>query len=129
MRWPPWRQVPAPDETSAADGEIVWSWRRDPGVYAACLCGLGNGDNKGRSPGRVRISRKAIARGRSGCPGCTCQSRVLFSTGLSHTVLRAQSAPGLPCALCQREGLEDASLRRKTRRENEDACLSTVHVS
>jgi hypothetical protein len=21
-------------ETSAADGEIVWSWRRDPGVYA-----------------------------------------------------------------------------------------------
>jgi hypothetical protein len=27
------RQVLAPDETSAADGEVVWSWRRDPGVY------------------------------------------------------------------------------------------------
>jgi len=21
------------DETFAADGEVVWSWRRDPGVY------------------------------------------------------------------------------------------------
>ena len=40
-----------PDETFAAYGEIVWSWRRDPGVYPACLCGNGNGDNKGRFPG------------------------------------------------------------------------------
>jgi len=23
----------SPDETLTADGEIVWSWRRDPGVY------------------------------------------------------------------------------------------------
>jgi hypothetical protein len=36
----------------------------------------GNGDNKGRSPGRARISRKAIARGKPGCLGCTCQNRV-----------------------------------------------------
>jgi len=39
---------------AAAYGEIVWSWRRDPGVYPACLCGLGNGGKKGRSPGRAR---------------------------------------------------------------------------
>ena len=63
MRWPPWRQVLAPGETFTADGEVVWFWRRDPGVYPARLCGHGNGDNKGRSPGRARISRKAIARG------------------------------------------------------------------
>jgi hypothetical protein len=44
----------------------------------AGLCWRGNGDNKGRSPGRVRISRKAIARGKPGCPGCTCQIRVRF---------------------------------------------------
>ena len=49
-----------PGETPAADGEIVWSWRRDPGVYPACLCGLGNGGKKGRSPGRVRISRQTL---------------------------------------------------------------------
>ena len=39
------------DENAAAYGEIVWTWRRDPGVYPARLCGLGNGGNKGRSPG------------------------------------------------------------------------------
>jgi len=27
------RQVLAPDENAAAYGEVVWSWRRDPGVY------------------------------------------------------------------------------------------------
>jgi hypothetical protein len=43
-----------PDENAAADGKVVWSWRRDPGVNPARLCGHGNGDNKGRSPGRAR---------------------------------------------------------------------------
>jgi hypothetical protein len=60
MRWTLRRQVLAPDENAAADGEVVWSWRRDPGVYPARLCGHGNGDNKGRSPGRARISRKPL---------------------------------------------------------------------
>jgi hypothetical protein len=32
MRWTLWRQVLAPGETFTADGEVVWSWRRDPGV-------------------------------------------------------------------------------------------------
>jgi len=40
-----------PDENAAAYGEVVWPWRRDPGVYPPCPCGCGNGDNKGRSPG------------------------------------------------------------------------------
>jgi hypothetical protein len=52
------------DETLAADGEVVWSWRRDRGVDPARLSGLGNGGNKRRSPGRARISRKTIARGK-----------------------------------------------------------------
>jgi hypothetical protein len=34
MRWPLVAQVIlSPDETLLADGEVVWSWRRDPGVY------------------------------------------------------------------------------------------------
>src|SRR5262245_4082479 len=32
LRWPLWRQVISPDETFAADGEVVRSWRRDRGV-------------------------------------------------------------------------------------------------
>ncbi len=103
----------SPDENAAAYGEVVWSWRRDPGVTLA-VSPAGNGGKKGRSPGRVRISRKPIARGRPGCLGCTCSStRVHFCSTPTHTGLRAQSAPGLPCALCQREGQRIAKLGRK----------------
>src|SRR6201990_3286256 len=74
----------SPDENAAAYGEVVWSWRRDPGVYPSRPCGNGNGGNKGRSPGRARISRKAVARGKPGCLGCTCQTRVRSSTTIAH---------------------------------------------
>jgi hypothetical protein len=47
-------------------------------------CRRGNGDNKGRSPGRARISRKAIARGKPGCLGCTCQIRVHSFSASAH---------------------------------------------
>jgi hypothetical protein len=86
------RQVIFTRRTSAADGEIVWSWRRDPGVYPARLCGLGNGDNKGRSPGRARINRKTIARGKPGCLGCTCQTRVRFFATIAHGAAGAVGA-------------------------------------
>jgi len=53
-------------------------------------CWRGNGDNKCRSPGRARISRKPIARGKPGCLGCTCQTRVrcfaVFAHGTAGTV-------------------------------------------
>jgi hypothetical protein len=78
------RQVIFTGRNAAAYGEIVWSWRRDRGVYPARPCRLGNGDNKRRSPGRARISRKAIARGKPGCLGCTCQTRVRSSTNSAH---------------------------------------------
>ena len=115
----------APDENAAAYGEVVWSWRRDPGVYPLRLCGDGNGDNEGRSPGRARISRKAIARGKPGCPGCTCQTRVRVFCAFLHTALRAQSAPGFPCALCSKRDNELASTRAKTSRGNAAGCLKT----
>ena len=112
MRWTLRRQAGSlAGRNAAAYGEVVWSWRRDRGVYPARLCGLGNGDNKRRSPGRARISRKAIARGKPGCLGCTCLIRVRCFYFL-HTVLRAQSAPGFPCALCSREGQRIAKLGR-----------------
>src|SRR5215470_8083151 len=97
------RHARMPDESAAAYDEVVWSWRRDPGATLAEVLLPATGARKAASPRRARISRKAIARGRPGCLGCTCQIRVLSSL-LSHTVLRAQSAPGFPCALCQREG-------------------------
>ena len=38
LQWTLWRQAGfgTPGETSTADGEVVWSWRRDPGVYPRC---------------------------------------------------------------------------------------------
>ena len=74
-------------------------------------CWRVNGDKKRRSPGRARISRKAIARGKSGCLGCTCLIRVRFLLPL-HTVPRAQSAPGFPCALSSERDNDLAKLRR-----------------
>jgi hypothetical protein len=83
-------------------------WRLSCGRYPA-----DNGDNKRRSPGRARISRQTIARGESGCLGCTCQTRVRSYYPL-HTVLRAQSAPGFPCALSSERdnGLEQPGQKR-----------------
>jgi hypothetical protein len=48
-----------------ADGEVVWSWRRDAGAKLAMMLThrAGDGGKKARSPGRSRIIRKAIARG------------------------------------------------------------------
>src|SRR5262249_47768905 len=69
-------------KTLAAYGEIVWSWRRDRGVKLAGPAG--DGGKKRRSPGRARISRKTIARGKPGCPGCTCQNRVHSSLRSAH---------------------------------------------
>src|SRR5262250_3044373 len=74
----------SPDETSAADGEVVWSWRRDPGATLAETIPPATGARKAASPGRVRISRKPIARGKPGCLGCTCQTRVRSSLPFAH---------------------------------------------
>src|SRR5262249_26460127 len=64
--------------------------------------------------GEHEVSRKTIARGKPGCPGCTCGlTRVLSIPDFPHTGLRAQSAPGFPCALFQGEGQRDAKLGRK----------------
>ena len=38
------------DENAPAYGEIVWSWRRDPGATLA-VSSAGNGGKKGRFPG------------------------------------------------------------------------------
>ena len=103
MRWTLRRQV-VPDENAAAYGEIVWSWRRDPGATLAASLLLTTGARKAASPGRARISRKTTRAGKAG------MSRLYLSNPCAlfhyplHTVLRAQSAPGFPCALCPREG-------------------------
>ena len=124
------RRACSPDVTPAAYGEVVWSWRRDRGVDPACLCGFGNGDNKRRSPGRARISRKAIAWGKPGCLGCTCSPCPCAYRTWDARVLRRAGSTG---AVSARLSLRPLRFRGTTRlqdsgrscRENAIGCLKS----
>jgi hypothetical protein len=67
MRWTLWRQAGfSPDENAAADGEVVWSWRRDPGATLAEVP-AGNGGKKGRFPGEsTKETVKTTRAGKAG---------------------------------------------------------------
>src|SRR4029077_13344554 len=86
LRWTLRRQCDASrmDENAAAYGEVVWSWRRDPGATLAGKARQATGARKAASPGRARISRQTIARGKPGCLGCTCQTRVRSALPIAH---------------------------------------------
>ena len=66
------RRARSPDVTPAAYGEVVWSWRRDRGVYFAGGIPQTTVTKNAAHRGEHEVSRKAIARGKSGCLGCTC---------------------------------------------------------
>jgi hypothetical protein len=56
-------------KTLAADGEVVWSWRRDPGATLAEVS-AGNGGKNGRFTGEsTKETVKPLARGKPGCLG------------------------------------------------------------
>jgi hypothetical protein len=80
-----------------------------------------NGGKKGRSPGRARISRKTIARGKPGCPGCTCQNRVHSSLRSAHGAAGAVGArlSLRPCS----KGATRLQNSGKSCRGNENACF------
>ena len=59
------RRVRPPDETLAAYGEVVWSWRRDRGVYPARLvAGSATVTKNAAHRGEHEASRQTIARGK-----------------------------------------------------------------
>src|SRR5262245_50272097 len=62
-----WRQAGShpPDETFTAYGEVVWSWRRDPGATLAASVPLTTGARKAASPGRARRKPLRPLRGES----------------------------------------------------------------
>ena len=71
-RWRGWRWAVAASggfilagRSAAADGEVVWSWRRDPGVKPMERS-IGDGGKKGRSPGRARKKPQNLRTGKAG---------------------------------------------------------------
>src|SRR5689334_8049823 len=97
------------DENAAAYGEIVWSWRRDPGATPAGAIPPATGARKAASPGRARISRQTIARGRPGCLGCTCLIRVRSLLPIAH---------GAAGAVGARPSLRPLSKREQAKMQN-----------
>ena len=70
MRWTWLRQVLfVPDETLATYGEVVWSWRRDPGVKLSGKSQIATVAKEAAHRGEHERSRQTIARGKPGCSG------------------------------------------------------------
>jgi len=61
-----------PDESAAAYGEVVWSWRRDPGVKSAGVVPPATVAKQAAHRGEHEGNRQTIARGKPGRSGCTC---------------------------------------------------------
>src|SRR5882757_935199 len=106
-----------------ADGEVVWSWRSDAGVkLAKTLTRLADdGGNQAWSPGRSRISRKAIAQGRPDDPPVpVVLPRAFFCT---RTMGAVGTRPSLRPLLFR--GRLDRITRTHSCREIMDSRLST----
>jgi hypothetical protein len=52
------------DDGKAAYGEVVWSWRRDRGVYPARVAGSATVTKNAAHRGEHEGNRKTIARGK-----------------------------------------------------------------
>src|SRR4030095_9219290 len=77
--------------------------------------------------GRVRISRKAIARGKPGCLGCTCSStRVLSFTTFAHGTAGAVGARLSLRPLSKERDNEIAKLGQIVSRERERRCRAAT---
>jgi hypothetical protein len=95
-------------------------WRQVGAKYRA-----DDGGKTGRSPGRARETVKPLRGESRDVSAVPVVQPVCISVALSHTGLRAQSAPGFPCAPLSERGTTKCKTRAKTSRGNEDSCLST----
>ena len=100
-----------------------------PGAATLALpagaCSRTTGARKAASPGRARISRKTIARGRPGCLGCTCQNRVHSFSSFSTRRCGRSQRPAFPAPSLRRGSERNDKTRAKARRGNAFGCLKT----
>ena len=108
-------------ERSDAHGEVVWSWH--PGADAKLALQVRRArwrrGQESRSPGRSRISRNAIARGRpDDRPVPVVPAACIFFAGGPWV----RPAPGLSRALIFERAMRRATLGRRCGREDEMPC-------
>src|ERR1700742_3756983 len=125
-------------ENAAAYGEVVWSWRRDPGVYPSRPCGHGNGGNKGRCAGRAGMSwlflsnpcaffHYPIAHGDAGAVGARLSLRPLFKRGPTRCKTRAKSCRGNAFGCLKTESANSVSSRISERSERRSETITTAN--
>ena len=109
-----WRQVTRSPGRNAAGGRrsrVVLAprpWRLSPPARA----GGATVTKKAAHRGEHEVSRKAIVRGKPGCLGCTCQTRVhSFATFSTRQCGRSQR-PAFPAPSSWKRDNEIAELRR-----------------
>ena len=93
-------------------------------IRPACA-GSATGARKAVPRGEREVSRQTIARGKPGCPGCTCQTRVHFpfATDRTRTIAGAAGARLSLRPPHRREQRIDTT-RAKTCRGNAGDCLT-----
>jgi hypothetical protein len=134
------------DGTLAASGDLhpAKRWQRPakscgPGaatlasIRSACV-GLATVAKKAVHRGEHEVSRQTIARGRPGCPGCTCSlcpcaSACGMPVCSGARDLRVLPAPGLPCALCPREANVISRTRVKTLPRERERMIRPAQLS
>jgi hypothetical protein len=102
----------SPDENaySVRRSRVVLAPR--PWRYASGSFPPATGARKAASPGRARISRKTVARGKPGCLGCTCLTRVhSFASSRTRCCGRSQR-PAFPAPSIRVRADEMAKLGR-----------------
>jgi hypothetical protein len=116
------RRTKTPQRTAKSCGPGAATVASSRRAYPA-----GDGGKKRRSPGRARISRKTIARGKPGCLGCTCSlTRVLFCATRRTRDCGCIQRPAFPAPSRRREGQHRCTTRAKTCRGNESVCFFVI---
>jgi hypothetical protein len=126
MRWTLRRQVisiTGRKRCSVRRSRVVLAPR--PWRYAGGNFPPATGARKAASPGRARISRNTIARGKPGCLGCTCQNRVHSFSSFSTRRCGRSQRPAFPAPSVRKRGNGIGKTRAKARRGNAFGCLKT----
>src|SRR5262245_37281716 len=93
LRWTLQRQViSSPDETFAAYGEVVWFWRRDPGVKLARSIVLTTVAKQAAHRGEHEGNRKTIARESRDVSAVPVKPVCVFSLPIAHGAAGAAGA-------------------------------------
>src|SRR6202008_4680198 len=93
-------------------------------IRSACA-GTATVTIKAAHRGEHEGNRKTFARGKPGCPGCTCSSTPVLFVARG---LRAQSAPGFPCALSHRRGGRRCSSPGRSCRGDDRVCTVCAYL-